>query len=335
MNERLNVLIATGIYPPEIGGPAQYAKNLKDALLKQGHKITVVTYGKERKLPTGFRHLVYLLKVLTKIFSVDLVIALDTFSVGLPAVLASRIFHKKILLRTGGDFLWESYVERTGEPVLFRNFYNESRDKWSLKENIIFKFTNWTLRHTGLVIFSTDWQRRIFVPAYNLDANRTAIIENFYGTKLPSLEPKEKRFIGGTRPLKWKNIPMLKKAFTAAQSIEPSLILDVENTRYEEFMSKIQKAYAVILVSLGDISPNMILDAISYNKPFILTRETGLYEKFKDVGIFVDPQNPEDIKNKILFLADETNYQIQIDKIKNYNFTHSWDDIGREFVGLI
>src|SRR3989344_1489886 len=30
MNEKLNILICTGIYPPDIGGPAKYAKNLTD-----------------------------------------------------------------------------------------------------------------------------------------------------------------------------------------------------------------------------------------------------------------------------------------------------------------
>lgn len=55
----------------------------------------------------------------------------------------------------------------------------------------------------------------------------------------------------------------------------------------------------------------MILEAIRFNKPFITTRETGIYERLKDVGLFVDPENTKDITEKILFLADPDNYASQ------------------------
>ena len=83
------ILITTGIYPPKIGGPAQYAKNLKLAFESQGNTIAVKTYNLENYLPTGFRHAYFFLKIIPKILSSDWVLALDTFSVGLPTVLAS------------------------------------------------------------------------------------------------------------------------------------------------------------------------------------------------------------------------------------------------------
>ena len=97
-------------------------------------------------------------------------------------------------------------------------------------------------------------------------------------------------------------------------------------------MDNIKKCYAVILVSLGDTSPNMILDAIQCNKPFILTRETGLYEKLKDIGIFVDPLNKEEIVEKIIYLSKQENYDRYLEKIKTFDFRHSWQDIAKEFI---
>jgi hypothetical protein len=269
---------------------------------------------------------------------IDFIIALDTFSVGWPATLAAKILRRKILIRTGGDFLWESYVERTGDLVLFRNFYDTSWGKFSLKEKIIFALTQWTLQNATALIFSTDWQRQIFESAYSLDPKKNFIVENFYGDKLPLLtmdsetQTQKKVFVGGTRPLKWKNIPRLKEAFELVKN--DGLVLDLEPAPYAEFLEKIRRSYAVILVSLGDISPNMIIDALWANKPFILTRETGLYDKLKDVAIFVDPENPADIQEKIEFLLDPENYRLQKEKVEAFTFTHSWKEICEEFLNI-
>ncbi len=51
----MKILICTGIYPPDIGGPAQYADNLKDEFLKQGNAVKILTYKLEKKLPIGIR----------------------------------------------------------------------------------------------------------------------------------------------------------------------------------------------------------------------------------------------------------------------------------------
>jgi len=132
----MKILISTGIYPPKIGGPAQYAKNLKEAFEKRGNIVSVQTYGVEEKLPTGLRHLFFFFKVIPDVLKSDEVFILDTFSVGLPTVLVCRIFGKKRIIRTGGDFLWEQYVERTGKKVLLSNFYDTEKTNFSRKEKI-------------------------------------------------------------------------------------------------------------------------------------------------------------------------------------------------------
>jgi glycosyltransferase involved in cell wall biosynthesis len=39
----MNVLVVTGIFPPDIGGPASYVPSIGSELVKRGHKVTVVT----------------------------------------------------------------------------------------------------------------------------------------------------------------------------------------------------------------------------------------------------------------------------------------------------
>jgi len=90
--------------------------------------------------------------------------------------------------------------------------------------------------------------------------------------------------------------------------------------------------YAVILASLGDISPNMILDAIRHNKPFIVKRENGITERIKDCAIFVDPENEADIAEKIVWLSNPTNYAAQKAKVEAFTFQHSWEEIADELL---
>ena len=342
----MKILMCTGIYPPQVGGPAQYAKEVAEQFRREGHEVRVLAYGRlERALPPLIRHELFFYKILRNLRDIDFVVALDTFSVGWPAVAAAKIFGKKIVIRTGGDFLWESYVERTGDKVLLRNFYATRKNRLNLKERFIFKVTTWTLRHASAVIFSTAWQRDMFAPVYGLDPAKIFIVENFYGQKAApkSIEKNsagdisavgKKIFVAGTRPLVWKNLNRLAEAFAIAQKQRDELVLDTQPAPYAAFFEKIKNSYAVVLASLGDISPNMILDAIRANTPFILTRENGLTERIKDIAIFCDPEHPHDIAEKILWLADETNYAAQKQKIASFSFVHSWKEIADEIMKI-
>lgn len=326
------ILIATGIYPPAIGGPAEYAKNIEEVWRKEGYKVTVKYFSFEHKLSSGLRHLYFLLKSLPAIISADFILVLDTFSVALPVTIGCRILNKKYTIRTGGDFLWESYVERTKKKVLLKDFYNIELSNLSKKENFIFKLTKWVLKNADKIIFSTEWQRNIWQSPYSIDISKTKVVENFCGEHISNQGYGSKTFVGATRDLVWKNLDTLKEVFADREIIELGAKLDTETSNYDEFTRRIQEGYAVILASLGDISPNMILDAIRHNKPFIVTKEVGIYARIRDIAIFVDPLDKEEIKEKVLWLLDEQNYNDQVQKIQNFNFRHSWQEIANEII---
>ena len=63
----MKIVIATGIYPPQIGGPAQYAWGLAEALRTQNHDVKVVTFSTLLRIPTGVRHVVVALKLIPAI----------------------------------------------------------------------------------------------------------------------------------------------------------------------------------------------------------------------------------------------------------------------------
>lgn len=325
----MKILITTGIYPPEIGGPAEYAKNLKEAWERGGHKVGAKVFSRFNFLPTGIRHLVYFCYILPSVLRADFILTLDTFSAALPSVLAGRLLGKKIVLRIGGDFLWEAFVERTGELVLLRDFYQKSFSRLSGKEKMAFRLIKYVLRSADAIIWSTEWQKNIFMEPYGLQKQKHFIVENYYGPKVHSSDPEKKNFIAGTRKLKWKNVAMLKSVFTQIQAV-----LDTETASHDRFIDKLSKSYAVIIASLGDISPNTILDAIRCNKPFILTKENGLYPRIKDIGLYVDPLNQEDLKEKVLWLSKPENYALEKTKIANFRFTHTWEEMAVEYLAI-
>ncbi len=330
----MKILITTGIYPPKIGGPAQYAKNLKEEFLKMGHSVSVKTFTIEDKLPTGVRHLFFLFKTIPSFLSADKIFTLDTFSVGFPTVLLGFLFRKKVVIRTGGDFLWERYVERTSKKVLFRQFYKTEKENFTFYEKIIFQINKFTVNKCYKVIFSTDWQRDIFIYAYEMEKTKTIIVENYYGAKEESVGFEDQTFVASARNLVWKNFDVLENVFKKFREEYSQTKLFTENLKYADFMEKIRRSYAVVLVSIGDISPNMILDAIRLNKPFICTKEIGIYNRIKSCGIYVDPLNEQEILGALRAIMDLEVYKTEKKKVQDFNFTHSWQEIAQEFLNI-
>jgi glycosyltransferase involved in cell wall biosynthesis len=121
----MKILIATGIYPPDIGGPATYSKLLFEEFPKHDIDVQVISFGQVRYLPKIIRHLAYFLKVLKSCKSADVIYAQDPVSVGLPAVLAAKLLRKKFILKVVGDYAWEQYQQEEGvhfvTPEEFQN----------------------------------------------------------------------------------------------------------------------------------------------------------------------------------------------------------------------
>jgi glycosyltransferase involved in cell wall biosynthesis len=245
-------------------------------------------------------------------------------------VLVGTWLGRPVVIRLGGDFLWESYVERTGEPVPLRQFYQTTQSRWSSKERLIFNLIRWTLRHADKVVFSTDWQREIFAQPYELSPEQVMVIENYYGPKEVSFAPSQKNFIAASRPLKLKNLNLLREVFAELSTAT----LDTSPSAPAEFLERLKQCYAVVVVSWSEVSPNLILEAIRHNKPFILTRESGLAEQLQGVGLIVNPLDRAEIIQAIEYLLNDTNYSQAIEKVKQFKVIHDWPMIADEFIKI-
>lgn len=346
----MKIVFATPIYPPEIGGPATYSKKLEEGLTARGHAVRVVSYQGLRICPQPFRIGLYFLRLLKASFGCDAVYAFNLISCGLPACLVSKILRKKFYIRLGGDFLWERAVEsgRTRKPL--REYY---REKKNLKE----KFWIWLMKlvfsQTDKIIFTSRFQQDIYLDCFGLAAVKTIII----GNPFPDIRgiqddlPIEKyRILYAGRLLKLKNIDVLIKAFgQAVQQTDKNLTLKiigegpeadhleiggkitlVSPLPQQELLREIKQSYLCVLPSLTEITPNFALECLKLQKPILLTRETGYFETFENDLIFIDPQNANDLAQKIIYLLDENNYSGYIEKMKKVSTQRSWDDVVKD-----
>jgi glycosyltransferase involved in cell wall biosynthesis len=195
------------------------------------------------------------------------------------------------------------------------------------------------MRRAAAMIFSTEWQKGVFEKVYGLDRRKDFIVRNFCGKRQEPLPAEGRAFLGSTRELKWKNLDSLRKAFKAAEEETrrrglPGIELDTGKAMYDNFVERMRHSYAVILVSLGDMSPNMIFDAIGAGVPFIMTRETGIADQVKDAAVFIDPLDEKDIAQKIVWMADPANRAAQAEKVKKLSYTHAWEEIADEITGV-
>ena len=118
----MKILIATGVYPPELGGPATYTKMLETHLPKYGFEVSVLPFSTVRHLPKVIRHIAYFWKCLLLGRDVDSIFAQDPMSVGFPSLLAAKLLGKPFYLRLGGDYAWEQGRLRFGVRVSVETF---------------------------------------------------------------------------------------------------------------------------------------------------------------------------------------------------------------------
>lgn len=234
----MRIVIVTGIYPPDIGGPAYYAQQVARELHARGHGVQVVTYGEQsehredngipvsvvsrRHLP-GLRHWAYYRQCRLLVRAgVDVVFMLDTFSAAVPAVAAFRGASVRRCLRTGGDFIWERAVEQGATSAPLLAFYQETLP-FSLR--IKKWLTQRMLARVHRVIFSTRMQAQLYEKHYGVPHDRIQILMNPVDTAhavvvQSSREPGQEILFAG-RFLRLKNLDRLIAAFEQIAPIYP------------------------------------------------------------------------------------------------------------------
>lgn len=224
MLKNKKVVIATGIYPPDIGGPATYVPMLAQRLVKNGITVHVVTLSDEklvtektdlwtctsisRRLPKIIRipFTVYTLFKVTRNSST--LFANGLFEeVGIASLLKPKL---RIVMKIVGDPVWERSRNKTGSKVSI-NAFNDK--KLSLSCAVQRRLLNFSLNQSEL-IFTPSRQLADLVQQWRIKSP-VKVINN--GIVCREIEISEMRFdvISVSRLVSWKNIDLLIKSCAA------------------------------------------------------------------------------------------------------------------------
>ena len=316
------ILIATGIYPPDIGGPATYSKLLADELSKHNFNVSVLSFGEVRKLPKILRHIVYFFKVWHRGKKADIIFAQDPVSVGLPAVLAAKILRKKFLLKIVGDYAWEQFQARNEKRKTqngSRNFITVEKfqnQRFDFKTEIRRKIERWVAKKAKKIIVPSIYLKKI-VSMWGINDKKISVIYNGLKYNQESgnretiralLQFEGKLIISAGRIVQWKGFdtlikifPDIKKKFNDAKLIVAGSGPDLD--KLQKLIN--DKGLSDNIAFTGALPKEVLLRYIKASDVFVLN--TG-YEGFShqllevmDVGIPLITTkiggNPEIIKD--------------------------------------
>jgi glycosyltransferase involved in cell wall biosynthesis len=188
MTNKKTILIATGIYPPDIGGPATYSKLLNDELPKRGFSVGVLNFGDFKKVPKIIRHFIYGWKVFRLAPNYQIIYVQDPVSVGLPVCLACWFRRKDFILKIVGDYAWEQGSQRFGVIDLLDEF-SLSFKKYSWPVKILKKVQTGVAKQAVKIIVPSKYLKKI-VTNWGVAPEKIKVIYNSFDTP-ESLPGKE------------------------------------------------------------------------------------------------------------------------------------------------
>ena len=154
----MRLLIATGLYPPEIGGPATYAKLFEERLPSYGVEVSMLPFRTVRHLPPIIRHIAYSWKVFRMARSADLILVQDSVSTGLPVAMASFFSGKKFIIRVPGDYAWEQGTQRFGVQESLDDFQERT---YGLRVSVLRAIQRFVVNRAHRVIAPSQYLARI------------------------------------------------------------------------------------------------------------------------------------------------------------------------------
>lgn len=245
----MRILLVSGIYPPEIGGPATVAPLLAQACHVRGWTTRVVTYGDAATDRTGawevrvvskqsnplvryarlFWHVWQLARVS------DVVFLQGTFVEGLPGLLGAKLAGRPAVVRMPGCFSLDRWQMRTNTLISIEDFLTPRtlRPFWV---SLLSQIEGWVTRSVKRVFLPS----RYFLPLlamWRVDPSKVRVIYN-----LPEPQPVTKT----TEELRRQFcLPLNKRVFL-------TLARGIQTKRVDFLIDLLPQLPDAVLVALGE-----------------------------------------------------------------------------------
>jgi glycosyltransferase involved in cell wall biosynthesis len=366
-----HITIATGLYPPEIGGPATYAAMLEVELPKHGFTVTTVPFGVVRQYPKIVRHIVYAWKLWQKSRQADLVYALDPISVGLPALLIARLRLKPFLVRLGGDYAWEQGRIRFGVRDTL-DVYLTKKDTWPLPVRVLATLQSFVVGHAKHVIVPSQYLKEV-VKQWGISEKKIIVIYSALyplevsGARQELREELEYTFptiVSAGRLVPWKGFSTLIDVVARLKVHYPQVTLiivgDGEDKRSLEhkvaalklsehiwFTGSISKEALGATIKAADVFvlntayeglSHQLIEVMDLGTPIVTTRAGGNEELITD-GVngylveFNDTDALTEAITRVLAHPESRDRLVQSARARSKQFTK--EDVVREIVAIL
>ena len=330
----MRLTIATGIYPPSIGGPATYSKLLNDELPHYGVTPEIVSFDEVRHLPKIISHIVYICKLISRSKGSDIMYAQDPVSVGFPALIAAFITRKKLVLKVVGDYAWEQGTQRYGVTDSLDTFVTK-KEEYSRPVQTLKKIQTIVASHATKIIVPSQYLKNI-VSAWGISPEKIEVIYNAFDPVVieeTKIDIREKYKLDGKicisigRLVPWKGfetlisiMPELVKQFPdilllivgsgpekekievlITQSKLSAYIKLINGLPKKELLEYLKAADLFVLNTSYEGFSHQILEAMSIGIPVITTNVGGNPEQItdKENGLLVSYDNISELTTAI------------------------------------
>lgn len=329
VSTRRKILVVTGIYPPDIGGPATYIPQLCAQLHKLGYKVHLVSLtdklnGKRIDEPWDRT---FVSRALWKPLRISkTILVIFRHSLGSRAIFTNGLYeevaivtllHKKkrVVAKIVGDPVWERYKNRTENTVEIEAF-NQSflRRPYSFQRKLL----KWSLNRFSEITCPSE-QLKGLITKWGVRKKITVVKNGIECHEVVRLKP-DYDLVTVSRLVKWKNLDRLILALAnrdyslaiCGEGPERSNLekLALENQVKVDFLgqvtgerldSVINKSKVFVLLSTYEGLSFALLESMMSGKRILVSNAKGNTDVIRNYenGLIVDPTNLEQISTAL------------------------------------
>lgn len=309
INILVRILLITGIFPPEIGGPASYIPRLGKALAGQ-HEVEVLTLGEESQEDAEYPFVVHRVSTVGSVWNrrrrtVQLMNELMSLS---DVALVNGLFFEAGWVASGsptpavakvvGDTVWE---RARGSQASHRSLDEFQQNQGSLKWRMFHRLQAWCFRQFS-EIFTPSLYLADIVRSWGVDSERVSVIPNAVELQTPILTEPQVDLVTVARLVPWKGLmelidlaaenqwslsivgdgPMRSEL---AHQIKSRGSQDIElrgAVPQEHVAAEIRRGRVFVLNSSYEGLPHIVLEAKAAGVPVVATAAGGTPETIND-----------------------------------------------------
>src|SRR3989344_6527524 len=309
------VLLISGLFFPDVGGPATHVRKIAEHFSSLGWKVTVLAFGDRVAKDERYR--------------------MVRVSRTLPRILSWFLFTKLIFLfslRIGGDRLWERAAEGGKRLMSMQTYYEHGL--YATDNPFLFNIMRFVIRSARASVVPNAILKESYVQYYGADESRIEIIKNPFGA-LREVARKEEgtfTFLFAGRFVLYKNLSRVVRVFARVYARhsnarlifvgegpeEPALRREAEKFNVpltvipkvgqEKLFEFIRSSSVSIAPALMEFNPNFIMETLALGKPALISRGNGLSVRLPNYMQF-DSESDNDLESALLRMLEHDTYE--------------------------